>query len=310
MKMSTESLLSHRHLKFWQLGGFVEADTVEPEKKRNMKSKGADIAQVTAEIELEIDNLKKKARDTKSQPSGTTISEAAMEKLRQEVDKEMTGAFISMGLQEKLEAIKMELCKSSETSDSILSPSLKERVDKLAQEFNQALSRPASYLSLKQKLKTRTEASRIIEKQTKAETLKKEINEKLQGQVKGKMEILRKARDKVAKGEQLDESMKEEVERAKEELKEMLTHANLEVVGLSKRKLASAPPNLEKKMAQVEELIGGEIERAVDTGGFREKINKLKVELRSTADKEKGEGIREGDKRGNICCYGFRGAEN
>lgn len=280
--MDTEGLLSHRHQKFRQLGGFIEPDTVEAERKRSMKKKEAGIVQTTAELEAEIDNLKKKARESKgSKPPSPTISEEVMENLRREVDKEMTEAFISMGLQEKLEAIKMELSKSSTASESTLSASLKERADKLAQEFNLALSRPGSYLGLKQKLETLTEASRLLEQQAKGERLKREINARLQERMKGRMEILRMAREKVAKGEQLDESLTQEVETAKEQLKEMLKSAKLEVIALGKKKLPSAPPDLEERIAQADLLIGEEIQRAVEAGGLREKINELKEEMRS-----------------------------
>ncbi|CAA6655630.1 unnamed protein product [Spirodela intermedia] len=269
--LDTEGLLSHRHHKFRQLGGFIEADTVEPERKRSMKKKEAGIVQTTAGLEAEIENLKKKARESKgSKPPGPTISDEVMENLRREVDKEMTEAFISMGLQEKLEAIKMELSKSSTASESALSPNVKERADKLAQEFNLALSRPGSYLGLKQKLETLTEASRLLEQQAKGETEERD-----------KREILRMAREKVTRGEQLDENLTEEVETAKEELKEMLKSAKLEVIALGKKKLPSAPPDLEERIAQADLLIGEEIQRAVEAGGLREKINELKEEMKS-----------------------------
>lgn len=302
-ELDIEGLLSHRHRKFRHLGGFIEGGFVEPEKKRNMKRKEADLAEVTADIEAEIENLKKAALEAKVQSPGPVISKESIEKLKQEVDKEMTNAFISMGLQEKLESLKMELSKSpSDSPDQALSPSSKEKVDKLAQEFNYNLSRPGSYIALKQKLKTLAEVSKVMELKTKGDRLKRDINEKLQEQpqeqLKGKMEILRKARIKVAKGEQLNESEMKEVNAAQEDLKEMLKSMNLEVVGLGKKTVPTVPPNLEEKFAKADEVIKQEISKTIDMAGLKGKIDELKAEIEKGSSKEKVENlykeIREG----------------
>lgn len=288
-ELDTEGLLSHRHKKFRQLGGFVEGSFVEPEKKRNMKKKETDLS---ADIEAEIENLKKAVLEAKIQSPRPVISNESIEKLKQEVDKEMTNAFISMGLQEKLESLKMELSKSpSDSPDQALTSSAKEKVNKLMQEFKYNLSRPGSYIALKQKLKTLAEVNKVMELKTKGEKLKREINEKLQGQVKGKMEILRKARIKVAKGEQLDESETKEVNAAQEDLKEMLKSMNLEVVGLSKKTVPTAPPNLEEKFAKADEVIKQEISKTIDIAGLKGKIDELKAEIQKGSSKEKVENL-------------------
>ncbi|KAJ6825040.1 acetyl-coenzyme A carboxylase carboxyl transferase subunit alpha, chloroplastic-like [Iris pallida] len=288
-ELDTEGLLSHRHKKFRNLGGFVEGSFVEPEKKRNMKKKETDLS---ADIEAEIENLKKAVLEAKIQSPRPVISNESIEKLKQEVDKEMTNAFISMGLQEKLESLKMELSKSpSDSPDQALTSSAKEKVNKLMQEFKYNLSRPGSYIALKQKLKTLAEVNKVMELKTKGEKLKREINEKLQGQVKGKMEILRKARIKVAKGEQLDESETKEVNAAQEDLKEMLKSMNLEVVGSSKKTVPTAPPNLEEKFAKADEVIKQEISKTIDIAGLKGKIDELKAEIEKGSSKDKVENL-------------------
>ncbi|KAJ6842759.1 acetyl-coenzyme A carboxylase carboxyl transferase subunit alpha, chloroplastic-like [Iris pallida] len=288
-ELDTEDLLSHRHKKFRNLGGFVEGSFVEPEKKRNMKKKETDLS---ADIEAEIENLKKAVLEAKIQSPRPVISNESIEKLKQEVDKEMTNAFISMGLQEKLESLKMELSKSpSDSPDQALTSSAKEKVNKLMQEFKYNLSRPGSYIALKQKLKTLAEVNKVMELKTKGEKLKREINEKLQGQVKGKMEILRKARVKVAKGEQLDESETKEVNAAQEDLKEMLKSMNLEVVGSSKKTVPTAPPNLEEKFAKADEVIKQEISKTIDIAGLKGKIDELKAEIEKGSSKDKVENL-------------------
>ncbi|KAH7691837.1 Acetyl-CoA carboxylase protein [Dioscorea alata] len=289
-QMDVDALLNHRHLKFRALGGFLEGAVVEPERKRNMKKKEADISKVTADTEVEIGNLKKAAIEAKCKSLGPTIPDEAIEKLRQDVDKEITNAFIAMSLQEKLEAVKMELSKSSSNSkDQTLNPVLKEKVDRLVQEFNLNLSRPGSFLGLKQKLQTLSEAGRLVDQRKKGDTLKKVINEKLQGQVKEKMELLKLARNKVAKGEKLGEDFIKEVNKAKQELMEMLKSVNLEVMGLSKKVAATAPPGLEEKLEQADEVIKKEIEKAVDLAGIRGKIEEWKAEVVKGSNKEKVE---------------------
>ncbi|XP_029123355.1 acetyl-coenzyme A carboxylase carboxyl transferase subunit alpha, chloroplastic [Elaeis guineensis] len=296
--MDIDGLLSHRHLKFRALGGFVEGEPVDPEKKLNMKKKEAGLAQVTADIETEIENLKKTAREAKGKSPTRIISDEALEKLMEEVDKEMTNAFIAMGLQEKLEALKMELSESPDTPDENLSPTLKEKVDRLMQEFKHNLSHPGSYMALKQKLEMLSEARRMEQKRVKGEKLKKEINEKLQEEAKGQMQVLRKAWEKVAKGEKLDENQIEEVEMAKEDLKEMLKSVNLEVVGPGKKIVPTAPPGLEEILTKADDVIKKEIEAAIGKAGLRGKVDELKAEIASGASKDKVENllkeIREG----------------
>ncbi|XP_020271712.1 acetyl-coenzyme A carboxylase carboxyl transferase subunit alpha, chloroplastic-like [Asparagus officinalis] len=298
-EMDTDSLLNHRHLKFRNLGGFLEGSPIEPEKKRNMKKKEADISQATADIEVEIEKLKKAALEGKSQSPGPVISNEAVEKLKQDLDKEMTNAFISMGLQEKLESLKMELSKSpSNSPDQSLSPALKEKADRLMQEFKHNLSRPGSYLGLKQKLQMLSEVNKLGEHKIKAERLKSEINQKLHEQVKGKTEILKMARDRVAKGEKLNEDEIKEVNMIQEELKEMLKSLNLEVVGLRKKILPTKPPVLEEKLTKADEVIKMEIAKAIDAAGLNSKIDELKTEIANGASKETVEKlineIREG----------------
>ncbi|KAJ0963807.1 hypothetical protein J5N97_028929 [Dioscorea zingiberensis] len=287
-EMDIDGLLNHRHLKFRALGGFFEGGVVEPEKKRNMKKKEADISKVTADIEVEIENLKKAAMEAKGKSPGPTIPDEAIEKLRQDLDKEITNAFISMGLLEKLEAVKMELSKSpSNSNDQTLNPVLKEKVDRLVQQFNQNLSRPGSFLSLKQKLQTLSDISRLVEHRKKGDKLKKEINDKLQHQVKEKMELLKLARDKVAKSEKLSEDFIKEVDKVKQELTEILKSTNLEVVGISKKIAPTAPPGLEEKLVKADEVIKKEIEKAIDVAGIRGKIEELKAEVGKGSNKEK-----------------------
>ncbi|KAJ0980984.1 hypothetical protein J5N97_009239 [Dioscorea zingiberensis] len=128
------------------------------EAKTQILKKEANVSKLTADLEVEIDNLKKSAIEAKGKSPAPVITIEAIEKLRQDVDKEITNAFISMGLQDKLEAHKLDLSKSpSNSNGQTLNSALKEKADKLFQEFKLNLSSPGSILGLKQKLQMLSE---------------------------------------------------------------------------------------------------------------------------------------------------------
>ncbi|CAL9050786.1 unnamed protein product [Musa banksii] len=290
--MDKETLLSHRHMKFRQIGGYLEGKPLPPTKNFNMKKKEVNLSKVKADIVMEIENLKKSVVEAKGKYPMPTISDK-IEKLRKEIDKEMTKAFISMGLQKRVKALKMELSKSPSTPDGTLSPTLQEKADRLVNKFKHNLSRRGSYMGLKKKLVLLFKINRLQDLKAKGEKLKEQINEKLdeklKEKVKGKMEVLRRARDKVAKGEQLDDDQIKEVESAKEELAEMLKSVNLEVVGSVKKIGPTSPPGLGEKLAKADEVINKEIEKAIDMAGIRGKIEELKKQIASGPSDEKVE---------------------
>ncbi|XXG85228.1 hypothetical protein AAC387_Pa11g0344 [Persea americana] len=276
--MDAEKLLHHRNLKFRILGGFQEGIAADPEKKRNMKLSDVtnDSSVSTATIEAEIERLKKNISEVKGLSSTPIFSEEAVKKLRQEVDKEITDAFISMGLQEEVKSLQMELSKAP---DQALNPILKGKVDRLLEKFKHGLSRPGSFLELNQKLEMLTQVDRLVEWQAKREQLKKEINQKFETEAKPKMEILKNARERVAKGESLNEDQIAEVKKAKVELKGMLESANLEFVGLGKK--ATSVPGLAEKEVKINKVTLEEIERTVEEAQLRDKIDALKGKIES-----------------------------
>ncbi|KAK8951208.1 hypothetical protein KSP39_PZI004033 [Platanthera zijinensis] len=279
-EMDIDSLLEHRNLKFRQFGGFQEGVTVDAEMKRNMKKKDLPVSEITANLEVELEKLKD-ALDGKDKSPRPLPSDEVMQKLKQEVDKETTSAFISMGLQEKLESLKMDLSKLP--SDQTPTPALQERVDMLVQEFKNNLSIPGSFDGLKKNLKMLLDIRTQHESKIRGERFKKEINEKLQDQAKEKTELLRRAREMAAKGE-LDNETLEKAEKAKEDLIEMLNSANLEVLGVSRKLARSAPPVLVDTVVKANETIFEEIDKIVDETGLRGKL----AELRSEIDKGPG----------------------
>ncbi|KAK9910498.1 hypothetical protein M0R45_034457 [Rubus argutus] len=71
--------------------------------------------------------------------------------------------------------------------------------------------------------------------------LKAEINQKIPVELKAKMELLKNAEEKISKGEPMDKDLIEEVEQIKEELVEVLRAANLDIVGVTKKKVVTEP---------------------------------------------------------------------
>ncbi|GAV76465.1 ACCA domain-containing protein [Cephalotus follicularis] len=275
-KMDVEDLLRHRRLKYRSIGGFQEGVMIEPERKRNMKSSDVNVLNA-ADIDSELENLKKKFLEANVLPE--PITSQAIKKLKEDVDQEITKAFISMDLKEKLESVKLEVSKApSDPPNQPLNQNLKDRADKLMQQFKQKLSRPGAYLGLKQKLEKLNIVNRLSELNAKRDKLRLEINQKVSEELKAKMEVLKKAQEKFSKGYPLDKDLIEEVERAKKELVEVLRSNGLEIIGVTKRKVATPTPELQEKIVNVNKEIYERIGNVIDVAGLNGKIEELKTE--------------------------------
>ena len=262
--MDTEELIRHRRLKYQSIGGFQEGTPVEPERKRNMKLSDLNAAKA-GDLEAELEDLKKKILDAAG-PSDPITSEK-LEKLKEDVD------------QEKLESLQLELSKASDSSDNQTLNLLKERVDRIMLEFYHNLTRPGAYLGLKQKLEMLNMAHRLIELKEKGDKLKTEINQKVPAEVIAKMEVMKEAQKKLSEGDPFDEELVEEVERAKNELIEVLKSANLEIIYVKNRNIPPLPPDLAENIAKANEEIVKEIESAINVTGLSEKIVELRAEI-------------------------------
>ncbi|KAM4094638.1 hypothetical protein ACB094_06G210500 [Castanea mollissima] len=188
----------------------------------------------TADMESELENLKK---ILEAGPSDHTNIDL-IEKLKQD-----------------LESIKSELFKAPNPTNQPPRSNL-----------NTNLSQPGAYLGLKYKLGKLNLASRLIEIKEKSDKLKAEINQKIPAEIKGKMELLKKAQENLSKGDSTSKDLAEEAERAKKELEEVL------------KKPTSPSPDLRKKIVDVNKEIEHEIERVIDEAGLRYKLKQLKAE--------------------------------
>lgn len=282
--MNAEELLRHRMQKFRSIGvgGYQEGVEVESLRKRNMKPSDANTSNAV-DLESEIENLKKRILEAK-EPS-VILTDRAIEKLKEDLDNEMTKAFISMGMQDRVESLKLELSRSNRTPNQPLSQGLKEKADRIVQDFKVNLSKPGAYLGLKQKLQKLSTVSRLVELKENAEKLKVELNQKIPSDIIAKKEVLKKAQEKLSQGDLLDNNLMEEVQKTKKDLQEFLKSAGLEIVGITKRRSGTEASNLEKLNKEIKE----EIIKTVNGTELCEKIEELKVEVAidSSSDKVK-----------------------
>ncbi|XP_042964296.1 acetyl-coenzyme A carboxylase carboxyl transferase subunit alpha, chloroplastic-like isoform X3 [Carya illinoinensis] len=272
-KLSLQSPRPYR-LKYRSIGGFQEGIPVDPEKRLNMKPSDNNMPK-TADIESELESLKKVIEDGRSNPA--TIQ--AIEKLKQDVNMEINRVFISMGLQERLALIKSELSKVTNLHDHPPNRNLKEDIDEIMQEFKKNFSRPGAYLGLKYKLGKLKMVSRLIEIKEKGEKLMAEINQKVHPEIKEKMDLLKNAQEKLVRGDSTSKDLIKEVERAKKDLEEVLRSANLNIVGVTKRKVATSSADIRKKIGDLNEEIGQEIGKVINEAGLGGKLRELKVEI-------------------------------
>ncbi|XP_073022487.1 acetyl-coenzyme A carboxylase carboxyl transferase subunit alpha, chloroplastic-like [Primulina eburnea] len=296
-RMNTEELLRHRALKFRAIGvgGFREGVEAEPERKRNMKPSEVNTP-MFSDIESELEDLKKTILKAMGPPKSDPVTDQKLKKLEKDLDQEMTKAFISMGLVDQIESLNLELARSTNIDHST-NQELKEKADKIVLEFKKKLSRPGAYLGLKQKLQTLDMVTRLLELKEKNEKLKIELNHKVLPDVKAKMDTLKIERDKLSKGDSLDENLEKEIEQAKDGIEELLRSANLELVGTTKR--GSMTPRTESSEAilKVNREIKEEIEKVIHEKGLVWKMDELKVEAAKDPNSERvmklGEQIRE-----------------
>ncbi|KAL8495308.1 hypothetical protein ACS0TY_019457 [Phlomoides rotata] len=284
-RMNTEELLEHRRLKFRSIGsvGIREGVEVEPVRRRNMKTSELN-APKFADIESELEDLKKTILEAKG-PSDA-ITQQKLEKLEEDLDQEMTKAFVSMGLMDRIESLNLELAKSP-NPDQALMKSLDEKADKIVQEFKTNLSHPGAYLGLKKRLQVMDIVSKTVELKENGEKLKSDLNQKLSSGIKAKMDALKRAREKLSRGDPLDKNLEKEAEDAKEELEEVLRSANLQVVGTTKKDSLKSSHALREQIAKMDREIRHEIEKVIEEKRLAWKIDELKEETMKDSTSEK-----------------------
>ncbi|KAJ6818830.1 acetyl-coenzyme A carboxylase carboxyl transferase subunit alpha, chloroplastic [Iris pallida] len=249
MEMDTPQLLQHRMLKFRHIGGFIEGEPVDPEKKINMKKKEEPVEQENRatisnlELEEEVEKLKQQILKSKegssSEPIDVSVNELA-EKLKKDIDQELTMVAESIGLRDKLDMLRSEIASARSYPDQPMDASLTDKINKLKQELEEGLSQYPNSGSLNDKFNMLKELSKI----KKVTPLKQEVNKELEEimnrpDVKEKVNLLKEeiSNAGVSRASDLDDDQKEKILKMKKEiafeLEKRLKSMNLDVEPLA-----------------------------------------------------------------------------
>lgn len=298
--MDTEKLLKHRMLKFRKIGGFQEGIPIDPKRKVHMKKKEEPIVGKTSvqELESKVEKVKQqilKAKESSIEHSDLDLNKM-IEKLKKEVDFEFSAAVKAVGLKDRLAALREEFSKAN-SSDQLIHPALKEKIEKLRDEFNQGLSKAPNYENLKNKLdmlKDLSQSKAVSVKDVKEASLKQEINKKFaevlgRPDVQEKYEVLRAeiANSGASTYMDLDPELQKKIDKVKKEIQGELVDA-LNSLGLdvevltSKAQVLSEQSSLslfKPKIEQLTEEINQGIESVASRTDLKDKIELLKLEV-------------------------------
>ncbi|KAJ4973729.1 hypothetical protein NE237_006903 [Protea cynaroides] len=303
VEMDTPELLNHRMLKFRNLGGFQEGIPAEPEKKVNMKKKAVPIIQKgetgrTSDLELadEVEKLKHEMQNTNvsSKPPQLDVNEMIL-KLKREVDHEYSVAVEALGLRGRFETLREEIRKARSSSNQLIDVSLKDKIEKLKQEFNQGLSQAPNYASLNAKLdmlKELSEANKLIKQNDQTIALKEEINKRFKeildrSDVKAKIEALKADIENVglSTDKDLDHGLKEKIMKVKKEIElewtDSLKSLKFDVIAVGSKAKDSREQtsfsDLKVKVDEFNEEISKTLEDAINSSDAKDKIETLKL---------------------------------
>ncbi|XP_022966549.1 acetyl-coenzyme A carboxylase carboxyl transferase subunit alpha, chloroplastic [Cucurbita maxima] len=301
LKMDTEELLKHRMLKFRKIGGFQEGIPIERKRKFNMKKKEKAIRMKSVqELETKVKKVKQKSVKAKESSIGNSDFDLnkMIEKLNKEVDFEFSEAVKAMGLKDRLVALREEFSKAK-SPDRLIQPALKDKIEKLSDEFNRGLSKAPNYENLKNKLemlKNLSKSKALSVKDVKEETpLKQEINKKFaevlgRSDVQEKYEVLRAeiANSGASSYMNLDPELQKKIDKVKKEIQGELSDA-LKSLGLDVEVLTSKVGGLsgqaslsslfKPKIKELNEEINLGIESVASRTDLKDKIELLKLEV-------------------------------
>ena len=295
--MDTEELLKHRMLKFRKIGGFQEGLPVDPKKKVNMKKKEEPIIRTSnLNIEDEVKKLMQQRLDAKE--SSVELPESALnemiEKLEREVDREYSEAVKAIGLKDRLVMLRQEFSKIK-LQDQLMPPVLKDKIEKLKDEFAQGVSAAPNYETLKSRLDMLMELSKIkIDSSNKKKyaRLKQQVNKKYveimnRPDMKEKNKALEdEIENSGVSAEDLGPELKEKIVQRKKEIELEMVDA-IKALGLdvaavrpkAKEISEQIPIDVKVKEKELNEEIKGEIENVIKSTDLKEKIEVLKFEV-------------------------------
>ena len=295
--MDTEELLKHRMNKFRKIGMFQERLPVDSKKKVNMKMKEEPIVRTSSlNIEDEVKKLMQQRLDAKE--SSVELPESALnemiEKLEREVDREYSEAVKAIGLKDRLVMLREEFSKIK-LQDQLMPPVLKDKIEKLKDEFAQSVSAAPNYETLKSRLDMLMELSKIkidSENKKKYARLKQQVNKKYveimnRPDMKEKNKALEdEIENSGVSAEDLGPELKEKIVQRKKEIELEMVDA-IKALGLdvaavrpkAKEISEQIPIDVKVKEKELNEEIKGEIENVIKSTGLKEKIEVLKFEV-------------------------------
>lgn len=298
--MSTDELLNHRMFKFRKIGA---SGCLEGVLGRNMKKRELPVAKNVPDAKLNIDDVKKMRQQIlRDLESSTKLPELDMDetiqKLRKEVDREYTEAAKAMGLTDKLAKLREEISKGN-LEDQLLRPEVKDKIEKLKEEFNHSLSKAPNYGRLKEMLDMLAEFSQakvLFDKNKKAAKLKKEFKVTYEDvinnpSIKKKYEKLKEKMESVGGSSEssfsdLDDELKNELIEFKKEVELKLVDAlkskGLEVDIVREKAQDVFDNSVSESESEIGELnndISKEIEIALNSSDLKSKIDILKIEV-------------------------------
>ncbi|XP_030962352.1 acetyl-coenzyme A carboxylase carboxyl transferase subunit alpha, chloroplastic [Quercus lobata] len=298
MKMDTEELLKHRMNKFRKIGMFQEGLPVDSKKKVNMKMKEEPIVRTSSlNIEDEVKKLMQQRLNAKE--SSVELPESALnemiEKLEREVDREYSEAVKAIGLKDRLVMLRQEFSKLK-LQDQLMPLVLKDKIEKLKDEFAHGVSAAPNYETLKSRLDMLMELSKIkIDSANKKKyaRLKQQVNKKFV-EIMNRPDLKEKNRaledeiesSGVSAGQDLDPELKEKIVQRKKEIELEMVDA-IKALGLdvaavrpkAKEISEQIPIDVKVKEKELNEEIKGEIENVIKSTDVKDKIEALKLEV-------------------------------
>lgn len=287
LTMDTEELLWHRSQKFRNIGGYQEGIPIDPYRKRNMK-KTERPRPSSLELENDVEKMKEqitKAKDTSIETPKLGLDEL-IQKLKVEIDRELSVAARVLGLTDKLMMLQEELSKVGNFQDKLIHPV--QQVERLRDEWRDHLSPAPNYASLSFKLdmlKELCEGKQLLVTDSKLAPLEQEVtkkfNERLdRADIKQRIEMLNAEVEKSRATllVRLDKGLKERITEVKNEIKRefasvlMSMYSELEIVE------SNAAPSLEDMVKELIEEIEEIIEDGVNSSDLEHKIGVLKLE--------------------------------
>ena len=295
--MDTEELLKHRMHKFRKIGMFQEGLPVDSKKKVNMKMKEEPIVRTSSlNIEDEVKKLMQQRLDAKE--SSVELPESALnemiEKLEREVDREYSEAVKAIGLKDRLVMLREEFSKIK-LQDQLMPPVLKDKIEKLKDEFAQGVSAAPNYETLKSRLDMLMELSKIkIDSANKKKyaRLKQQVNKKYveimnRPDMKEKNKALEdEIENSGVSADDLGPELKEKIVQRKKEIELEMVDA-IKALGLdvaavrpkAKEISEQIPIDVKVKEKELNEEIKGEIENVFKSTDLKDKIEVLKLEV-------------------------------